>query len=174
MHLRGPSQRACSAKRAHPLTPLRWPCMQRPLNGDACSLPRATLCDASFFFLYVTFPVIARTLHVLSSPNKSCLSTEGTLRAAAVLGGAIYLAGGIAALHLEVEGYYYNSGLFAVPCFVVGCCAGRERRLQTRRADAGIVPSATTTPSRDDAEAAGGGPYSLQAAPNLSDLALGM
>jgi len=84
---------------------------------------------SSFFCLYAAFPWLARALHVLVHSSPAGGGPRSRLRAVAVCSSAVYLAGGLIALLTSNEGVYYNSGVFAIPCFLVGMCAGRQRLL---------------------------------------------
>jgi peptidoglycan/LPS O-acetylase OafA/YrhL len=104
-----------------------------PIPHLAPPLPTSWSVSA-FFCLYATFPVLSRALDALGGTAPP----SRRLRALAFVSCVCYLVGGLFALHHGHGALFYRSGVCAVPCFLVGMCAGRERRLQ---GNGGVLPS---------------------------------
>jgi hypothetical protein len=93
-----------------------------------------------FLFLYVCYPAITALLRLLDVSEPAIIGRQPArrrpdatrLRAVGAAASAFYALGFVASYALsengiEVRRSYYNTGIFAIPCFIAGVCAGRER-----------------------------------------------
>mmetsp|Transcript_60747 Transcript_60747/g.111332 ORF Transcript_60747/g.111332 Transcript_60747/m.111332 type:complete len:446 (+) Transcript_60747:56-1393(+) len=90
----------------------------------------ASWTNSVLFFLYITFPFLTYGLGVLNKKQAGQYS-KSSVQLLAIVASLVYFLGGwIASVH-GWQDAYYNSGPFAVPCFLAGCCAGHERMQQS-------------------------------------------